>query len=130
MLRRFFPIVTMFLPFRQLALSSVANPPSERRSEQRIRIEPLEAKLSDLYRERVPVSVLNLSNCGLGVKVEDRFTTHLPVLIECAGLLIVGEVRHCMKVASGGFLLGLKINKLVDATAGRSPGLAMGAMVG
>jgi hypothetical protein len=84
------------------------------------RNEPIPARLTDLYRERVSVSVLNLCRTWMGVKVRDRFTINFPVLVECDGLLVVGTVRHCMKTAKGGYVLGVAIGKIVDMAYHRS----------
>jgi hypothetical protein len=78
-------------------------------------MKPLAARLTDLDRERIRVSVLNVSTFGLALLVEDRFTLDFPVLIECGGLLIVGNVRHCVEAAKGGYVLGLKVNRVVEA---------------
>ena len=111
----------MVHPFRQLTLSLVSKSASERRSEVRSRIEPLAARLTDLNRERVPVAILNVSSCGLGLKVDEPFAINFPVLIECDGLLVVGNVRHCIKCSRGGYVLGMRIHKLVDTeTEGES----------
>ena len=75
------------------------------------------ALLTDLYRERVPVWILNASSSGLGIRVEEPLTVNLPVLIECEGLIVVGNVRHCLKMQNGGYLLGMKIQKVVDKQA-------------
>jgi hypothetical protein len=71
------------------------------------------AWLSDLYRDRAPVTVAYRSHSNLGVMVEDRFTINFPVLIECEGVAILGNVRHCLKAADGGYVLGIKINQIV-----------------
>jgi hypothetical protein len=105
--------------FRQLTLSLTSALKSERRWEPRNRTEALRGYLTDLYRERIPVSVLNVSHSGLGIKVGERFAIDLPVLIECEGLAIVGNVRHCMKASDGGFVIGLKIHQIVDVGEAR-----------
>lgn len=99
---------------RQVAFDLASKSANDRRSESRTRTEAIPARLTDLYRERVPVSILNVSRSGLGLKVEEHFTVNLPVLIECEGLLIICNVRHCVKASAGGYLLGLKIEKVVD----------------
>lgn len=71
------------------------------------------ARLTDVFREGLPVTVVNVSPSGLGVKVEDKFKVGLPVIMECEGLLILGNVRHCLP-AEGGYLLGIKIHKIID----------------
>jgi hypothetical protein len=86
----------------------------ERRAHVRSRIEPLTALLTDIYRERMLVTILNVSKGGLGIKVPDRFIINFPVLIECENLIILCNVRHCLKSRSGGYLLGLAIQKVVD----------------
>jgi hypothetical protein len=100
--------------FRQLTLCLMSKSGAGRRTEARLRIEPLPGRLSDLYRERIPVQILNVSRSGIGVKVEECFAIDFPVLIECDDLLIVGNVRHCIKAAKGGYVLGMKIHKIVD----------------
>lgn len=102
--------------FRQLTLDLASKSVMDRRSEARTRTETISARLSDLYRERIPVSVLNVSASGMGVKVEDRFAIGFPVLLECDGLLVLGNVRHCIQVLGGGFLLGLKVQRVVELT--------------
>jgi hypothetical protein len=86
----------------------------ERRSEVRIRTAAIRARLSDLYRERVPVVVLNISPSGLGLKVDERFTIDFPVLVECEGLIIMANVRHCIPSVRGGYVLGLRIQKILE----------------
>jgi hypothetical protein len=98
----------------QLTLDLVSGFAFQRRTEVRTRTGAVPAWLTDLYREHVPVAVLNVSRTGLGVMVADRFAINLPVLIECEGLLIVGNVRHCIMAANGSYLLGLKIFRTVD----------------
>ena len=100
--------------FRQATINLAAKSADDRRTEPRVRIDAIPAQLTDLYRERIPVSIVNASRSGLGLKVDEQFTINLPVLIECEELLIVGNVRHCLKATAGGFLLGLKINRVVD----------------
>ena len=73
------------------------------------------AHLTDLWRERILVQVLNVTASGTGVKVDDRFPINFPVLLECQGLLIVGNVRHCVEAAGGGYILGLKIHRVEEA---------------
>jgi hypothetical protein len=99
---------------RQLT-PDLASKSVERRSEERIRTTAFPARLTDLYRERVPVIVLNVSESGLGLKVDDRFIIGFPVLVECEGLVILANVRHCMQATEGGYVLGLKIQKTMDA---------------
>ena len=117
--------------FRKLTLSLASTHHPERRWDPRNRTEPLPALLTDLYRERVPVSVLNVSHSGLGIKVSERFATDLPVLIECEGLAIVGNVRHCLRAADGGYVVGMKIYQIVDIMEARAesekPDIAKGA---
>jgi len=104
----------MLQPFRQLTLGLVSASVLERRSEARTRTETLPARLTDIYRERVPMLVLNVSRSGLGLKVEEHLMLNFPVLVECERLLIIGSVRHCMRAAQGGYVVGLKIHKIVD----------------
>ena len=104
----------MLQPFRQLTLGLVSMSVFERRSETRTRTETLPARLTDIYRERVPMLVLNVSRSGLGLKVEEHLMLNFPVLVECERLLIIGSVRHCMRAAKGGYVVGLKIHKSVD----------------
>jgi hypothetical protein len=104
----------MVHPFRQLTLSLFSQSATERRYSVSTRIQALPARLTDLYREQVPVEVLNVSAAGLGIKVDERFAIGFPVLIECDGLLIVGNIRHCIKASEGGYVLGMKIHKVVD----------------
>jgi hypothetical protein len=103
--------------FRELALRMPLSSEAERRAEPRARAGMIPARLTDLYRERVPVWILNASRSGLGLKVEEPFTVNLPVLIECEGLIVVGNVRHCLRIHNGGYLLGMKIQKVVDTLA-------------
>jgi hypothetical protein len=100
----------------QLNLDLVPDFFAERRREIRLRTEAVPARLTDLYRDRLPVTVLNVSRGGLGVKVQERFIINLPVLLECDGLLIVGNVRHCVKAAKDGYILGLRTLKVVDTS--------------
>jgi hypothetical protein len=111
---------TMLQPFRELTLGLVSHSARERRSESRVRTEAIAARLTDIYRERVPVVVVNVSPSGLGLKVNDHLTPNFPVLIECQGLLIIGNVRHCMKAAKSGYIVGLKIHKVVDTASWES----------
>jgi hypothetical protein len=106
--------------FRQLTLNLALTHDHERRVEPRNRTEPLPAQLTDLYRERVPVLVLNVSRSGLGIKTDERFSLDLPILIECEGLVIVGNVQHCMKAVGGGFILGMKIHQIIDIGDGQA----------
>jgi hypothetical protein len=111
---------TMLQPFRELTLGLVSPSARERRSESRVRTEGIQARLTDIYRERVPVVVLNLSRSGLGLKVNEHLRLNFPVLIECQGLLIIGNVRHCMKAAKSGYIAGLKIHQVVDTASWES----------
>jgi hypothetical protein len=104
----------MLQPIRQLAFDLISDSLNARKSEAKARTDAIPARLTDIYVERIPVTVLSMSRCGIGLKVDERFRTDLPVLIECDGLLIVGDVRHCMKVSRGGFVLGMKIQTIVD----------------
>ena len=104
----------MLQPFRQLTLGLVSTSVLERSSETRTRTETLPGRLTDIYRERVPMLVLNVSRSGLGLKVEEHLMLNFPVLVECERLLIIGSVRHCMRAAKGGYVVGLKIHKIVD----------------
>jgi len=104
----------MLQPFRQLTLGLVSTSVLAGRWETRTRTETLPARLTDIYRERVPMLVLNVSRSGLGLKVEDHLMLNFPVLVECERLLIIGSVRHCMRAAKGGYVVGLKIHKIVD----------------
>lgn len=70
--------------------------------------------LTDLYRERLPITVAYRSHSVLGAKVENPFTINFPVLIECEDVAILGNVRHCLKVADGGYLLGIKVHKVIN----------------
>ena len=99
---------------RQLTFNLITESVRERRREAGMRTEPIPARLTDLYVENVPVAVLDISRSGIGLKVEQPFKTNLPVLIECDGLLITGNVRHCMRLTKGGFLLGMKIHRIID----------------
>jgi hypothetical protein len=87
----------------------------ERRREPRVRTEAIPAYLTDLYRQRVPVVVLDVSRSGVGLKVDERFAVDLPVLLECQGLLIVGDIRHCVPAETGGYVLGMKIHRIEEA---------------
>jgi hypothetical protein len=116
--------------FRQLTLSLALTHVPERKAEPRNGIEPIPARLTDLYRERVPILVLHVSHSGLGIKADERFTVNLPVLIECEDLVIVGDVRHCMSAAGGGFVVGVKIFQVFDVEdeqASEKPEKAKGA---
>lgn len=103
---------------RQEALNTGVESACERREEARTRTEGLSARLTDIYRDRLPVAVVNISRSGLAVMVEDKFTVGFPVLLECKGLLIVGNVRHCVNTADGRYVLGIKAQKVVDTTGG------------
>lgn len=97
-----------------------------RRSASRARIEPVNALVTDIDRQRVPGVVLNTSPGGIGLKVDDPFPTNFPVLLECDGLLIVGEVRHCKKASEGGYLLGLKIQRVAEAAPEKTKATKLG----
>jgi hypothetical protein len=97
---------------RSVKLTIVPKP--DRRSRRRTRIEPLSARISDLYRERIPAYILNVSATGLGLTADEPFKINLPVLVECFDLLIVANVRHCIRNPKGLYLLGLEIHKTVD----------------
>jgi hypothetical protein len=115
----------------QLTLDLVPDFSVERRKETRTRTGPIPARLTDLYRDQIPVTVLNISRGGLGVKVEDPFAINLPVLLECDGLLIVAIVRHCITTAIGGFVLGLKTYRIVETSnAPNHPDSLMRAVLG
>ena len=101
---------TMQQPLRQMTPRRV----SHTQSQAKTRLEPKPAHLTDLYRQRMPVEVLNLTRSSVSLKVSERFTVNLPVLVEYAGLLVVGNVRHCVKADGGGYVLGLSIHKMVD----------------
>ena len=103
---------------RKPKLSLVSKTPSERRIEKRTRIKPLLSRLSDLYRERLSAEVLNVSSSGLGVKTIEPFKVNFPVLIECCDMLIVANVRHCLRSRDGSYLLGLEIHRMIE-TDGR-----------
>lgn len=103
---------------RQPKLRLIPKSPADRRAEPRTPIQPLAARLSDLYRERLPADVLNVSAWGLGVKSSEPFKANFPVLIECSELLIIANVRHCLESAGGGYLLGLEVHRVVE-TGGR-----------
>ena len=103
--------------FRELTLGLGEEHGFERRTEVRTRIEAIPARLTDLYHDRLPVVVLNVSRSGLGLIALDKFAVDLPVLVECEGLLVVGSVRHCVKAADNtGYILGVKIQRIVDTT--------------
>jgi hypothetical protein len=111
----------MVQQFRQLTFNLTRRSGADRRREGRTRTEPTPALLTDIYRDRIPVTVLNVSRSGLGVKVDERFDIDFPVLIECEGLLIIGIVRHCMKATGGGYILGMKLDRMVEAVARNVP---------
>ena len=92
----------------------VSRLPVTRRRHARTRIEPLAAYLTDLFRERSPGQIVNISASGVGVKANEPFKVNFPVLVECRGLLIIGNVRHCLKASDGGYLLGLEVHRTVD----------------
>jgi hypothetical protein len=100
----------------------------ERRETPRLRADSIPALLTDINRERIPVVILNMSRSGIGVKVEERFPLDFPVLLECDGLLIVGNVRHCVEATPSGYILGLKIYKVVDAAGDSKSELSAVAM--
>ena len=102
------------LTIRQLTFNAIAEFGGERRKNMKMRNDPIPAELTDLYVERISVSVLNVWRCGVGLKVGQQFKINLPVLIECDGLVITGNVRHCVKAADGGYVLGMKILRIVD----------------
>ena len=72
------------------------------------------AWLTDLYRERLPITVAYRSHSVLTTRVEDPFIINFPVLIECEDVAILGNVRHCLKSADGGYILGIKIHKVIN----------------
>lgn len=95
--------------------SSAQIPVFERRVEVRSRTEACPALLSDLYRECFPVTVLNISPSGVGVKVAAKLAVDFPVLLELNGRLILGNVRHCVRASDGaGYILGIKIQRIVN----------------
>jgi hypothetical protein len=60
------------------------------------------------------VQVLNVSTSGLGIKSNEPFKVNFPVLIECLNLLVVANVRHCVKLSDESYLLGLEVHRTVD----------------
>ena len=76
--------------------------------------EPIPAQLTDLYRDRAPVVVLKATRSILGLAVTDRFLIDFPVLIECDGLLILGNVRHCIRASHGGYVLGIMVSRILE----------------
>jgi hypothetical protein len=99
---------------RKLKLRIVSKSSSERRIEPRTRIQPVPARLSDLYRERLSADVLNVSSSGLGIKTGEPFKVNFPVLIECCDLLIVANVRHCLRSTHGSYLLGVEVHRIIE----------------
>jgi hypothetical protein len=100
----------------RISAQSILNwtPDSIRRTpKNRLPAQPIPGWLSDLYRERAPVTVAYRSDSALAVKVEHRFTVNFPVLVEYDGLAILGNVCHCIKAADGGYMLGVKIHQFV-----------------
>lgn len=104
----------MYQPRRQPKLRLVSKSTADRRTEPRTRVQPVPARLSDLYRERLPADVLNVSSWGLGIKSSEPFKVNFPVLIECGELLIVANVRHCLEATGGGYLLGLEVHRAIE----------------
>jgi len=104
-----FPFQPMLQALRQVNSRRVSRPQPQAKE----RLTPQPAQLTDLYRERMPVEVLNLTRSNLGLKVSERFTVNLPVLVEYAGLLVVATVRHCLPAEDGGYVLGLAVYKTV-----------------
>src|ERR1700733_13410027 len=100
------PFQTMPRRFHQVSLDLLPERLIGGRMDTRPRADAIPAQLTDLYRERVPVAVVKTSGSGMGVKADERFAINFPVLIECVGLIIMGPVRHCMKAAKGGYVLG------------------------
>src|SRR5690349_17230252 len=95
-------------------LSLVRMSTLDRRAAIRTRIKPVAAWLSDLYREQYPAHILNVSDSGLGIKSGEEFKVNFPILIECADVFVLGNVRHCVKTADGQFLLGLEIHRAME----------------
>jgi hypothetical protein len=97
----------------QLTFDLSPMPPLDRRREMRSRTAPIPARLTDLYRERVNATLINISQSGLGLKVDERFIIDFPVLVEYDGLFVLGNVRHCLKANAGGYILGIKVTRVV-----------------
>jgi len=110
------------LTLREIRPILISEYQGEGRREPRTRNIPILAQLTDLYVDRISVVVVNVTRGGIGLKVEHRLRIDFPVLIECDGLVITGNVRHCVKASSGGYVIGLKIHRIIDTLASEKAG--------
>jgi hypothetical protein len=93
----------------------------ELRSEGRVPVEAQPALVTVLEgcnSDKIPVSVVNISRKGLGLRSDRRIPQDVWVKIDLSYALVFGEVKHCSQDEKG-YRVGIRTDTVIHREQGR-----------